>query len=213
MTRLRLLLRRVRRAVLRRRRLLAGLAAAAAVLAGYQATTAPAPATTPLLTAARDLPAGTVLEHGDLTRARFLPASVPTGVVPRAADAVGRTVAAPVRAGEPIVDLRLVSPALLDGHPGAVAAPVRIGDPGAVALLRVGDVVDVLAADPRRVGPATAVAESTTVIALPAAPDGGSTGLPGGASGRLVVLAVDPEAAKELAGAAVSGYLSVVLTH
>ena len=52
----------VRRAVLRRRRLLSALCAAAAVLAGLQAAAPPPPPTVTVLTAARDLPAGTVLD-------------------------------------------------------------------------------------------------------------------------------------------------------
>jgi hypothetical protein len=40
----------------------------------------------------------------------------------------GRTLAGPVRAGEPVTDVRLVSPSLAAGYPGRVLVPVRIAD-------------------------------------------------------------------------------------
>jgi Flp pilus assembly protein CpaB len=197
--------RRVRRVLRRRRRLLAALLTAAAVLVGLQAA---APATapgTPVLVAADDLPAGTVLAPHHLAWTEFTPDSVPAGVVRHVADAVGRTATGPVRAGEPITDVRLLAGSLLAGHAGRVAVPVRIGDPGAVELLRVGDTVDVLAAGGE--GPAVTVARDAAVLALPRARETLT------ASGGLVVLAVPEDTARDLAGAGVDGYLSVVLTH
>ena len=61
---------------------------------------------------------------------------------------MGRTLAAPLREGEPVTDVRVVAEGLLAGYPSLVAAPVRIADAGAVRLLRVGDRVDVVATDP-----------------------------------------------------------------
>jgi Flp pilus assembly protein CpaB len=199
-------LRRLRRTLLARRRLLAAVAAAVAVAAGLQASTAPPTPTRPVLTAARDLPAGTVLTSGDLTRAAFTLRSVPAGVLVSAGAALGRTIAAPVRAGEPITDVRLVAGSLLDGYPGQVAAPVRIGDPGVVRLLRVGDRVDVVAADPRG-EEALLVASDAVVMALPREPGRISAA----ASGGLVLLAVSEQAARDLATAGVARYLSLVL--
>ncbi len=160
-----------------------------------------------VLTAAHDLDGGTVVGRGDLSLTAFSPDSVPDGAVTTAELVVGRTTTGPVRAGEPITDVRLVAGSLLDGYPGRVAAPVRIGDPGAVALLRIGDRVDVIAADPQGRREAVVVAAGAPVVALPRASD---TAL---ASGGLVVLAVDEETARELAAASVSAYLSVVVTR
>jgi hypothetical protein len=84
-----------------------------------------------------------------------------------------------------------------------VSAPVRIADPGAVRLLRRGDVVDVLAVAPPR-GPARVVARRARVTGVPAE---GRTGAGGG--GALLVLAVTPGTAAELAGAAAGGELAV----
>src|SRR6476469_1628196 len=135
-------LRRARRQILARRRPIAAGCAAVAVLAVLQANAPPATPRATVLTAARDLPAGAVIGSDDLTRTAFDPADVPDGMLRDPRSAVGRTTAVPVRRGEALTDVRLVTSSLLTGHPGLVAVPVRIGDPGVVRLLRVGDRVD-----------------------------------------------------------------------
>lgn len=209
MNRLALLSRRVRRTVLARRRLLAGLTAAVAVAAGLQAAAEPPPPKFPVLTAARDIPGGSVIGPSDLEFVRFDPESVPSGVVLSEAKAVGRTAAVPVRAGEPITDVRLVSGSMLAAYPGMVAAPVRIGDAGAVALLKVGDRVDVLAADPQGGSAASVVAADAPVIAIPKQREASSAMTQGG----LIVLAISDRTAQTLATAGVSRYLSIVINH
>jgi Flp pilus assembly protein CpaB len=197
--------RAVRRAVLARRRPLAALCACVAVLAAVHAARPAQPRTVAVAVAARDLPSGTVLGHGDL-EVRRLPADVaPVGSSP---DAVGRTLAGPVRRGEAVTDVRLVAPSLVAAYPGRVVLPVRIADPDVVALLRVGDTVDLVAADPRR-GTATYVATGVPVLALPAAADHGSGATLGG---RLVVVAAQPSDVDRIAGAAATDLLSVVMT-
>jgi Flp pilus assembly protein CpaB len=200
----------VRRAVLRRRRLLSALFAAAAVLAGVRAVSPPPPATESVLTAARDLPSGTVLDSDDLVTRQLPDGAAPDGLA-SGDDVVGRTVAAPLRRGEPVTDVRLVGPSLLDGYPGLVAVPVRIPDAGAAALLEVGDRVDLLATDPTGTEPAFVVARGAQVIALPAA-DEGTTGI-GAVSGRLIVVATIGTVAEDLAAQAVRGFLSLALSR
>lgn len=200
--------RRLRRTVLARRRPLAAVCAAVAVVATLQANAAPPPPRVPVLTAARDLPAGAVLQPDDLTRTPFDPASVPTGVL-RGAQVVGRTTTTPLRAGEPLTDARLLAASLLDGYPGLVAVPVRIGDPGAVRLLRVGDRVDLLAADPQGQQPARTVGRDVPVLAIPRTGEES----PGLTNGALVVLGLADGEAATVAQAAVASFLSVVLTH
>lgn len=161
-----------------------------------------------MLTAARDLPPGTTLSAADLVRVGFDPVSVPDGVV-TLGEALGRTTVGPVRAGEPLTDVRLLGEALLDRYPGSVAAPVRIGDAASVDLLRVGDLVTVLAADPQDQAPAVTIADAVPVIGLPPR----RRADPALSSGALVVVAVDPATARALAGAAVSAFLSVVVVR
>lgn len=199
--------RRLRRLLLARRRLLAAVTAAFAVLVGLQATAPTPPPSRMVVTAAHDLPAGVPVAPDDLALTPFSPGTVPSGAATTRESLVGRTTTGPVRAGEPITDVRLVSGSLLEGYPGRVAAPVRIGDAGSVALLRIGDLVDVIAADPQGRREAALVAGGVPVVALPRAAD---TAL---ASGGLVVLAVTEDTAQALAAASVAAYLSVVVTR
>jgi Flp pilus assembly protein CpaB len=209
MNRLTLTLRRAHRAVLARRRSLAALSAAVAVAAGLQAASpAPSPRTL-VLTAAHDIDGGVVVRAADLRRTPYDPDAVPAGVVRRESAAVGRTTTGPVRAGEPVTDVRLVTSSLLDGYPGLVAVPVRIGDPGAVRLLRVGDRVDLLAADPRGEATARVVGRDVPVLAIPREDEQS----PGLSTGALVVIGVPTTTSRRVAQAAVSSYLSVVLTR
>jgi Flp pilus assembly protein CpaB len=161
-----------------------------------------------VLTAAHDLAAGVVVGAGDVRRAPYDPAGVPEGTLPAAA-VVGRTTTGPVRAGEPITDARLVEAGLLRGYPGLVAVPVRIGDPGAVRLLRAGDRVDLLAADPQGEQPATTLGEDVPVLAVPRSGEAD----PGLTTGALVVVGLPPAGARQAADASVSAFLSVVLTR
>ncbi len=200
-------LRRLRRSLLARRRGIAALCVGLAAAISMQAKAAPPPPRVEVLVAAHDLPGGAPVRRADLASAAFAPDSVPDGALRRGDEAVGRLLTGPVRRGEPLTDVRLLGSGLLAARPGTVAAPVRIGDRDAVALLRVGDHVDVLAADPRSRAPAVTVAWSAVVLALPPA----RSQDPGQASGALVVLAVDAEVARVLAGRAVSSFLSVVL--
>lgn len=209
MNRFALMHRRVRRTVLARRRLLAALAAATAVAAGLQAATGPPAPKSVIIVAAHDIPGGTVVGASDLAPAEFDPSSVPSGVIATAAEALGRTTATPVRAGEPITDVRLVGGSMLAGYPAAVAAPVRIGDPGAVALLQVGDHVDVLAADPQGASAAVVVAAGAPVIAIPRQEEAEAAVVSGG----LIVVAVTGGTAQDLAAAGVTSYLSVVINR
>ncbi len=186
------------------------MAAALAVLVALRAHAAPPPPTTVVLTAARDLPAGTELTAGDLAAVRFAPGSVPTGVLPGPAAAVGRTTTGPVRAGEPLTDARLLAATLLEGYPGLVAAPVRVGDPGVVGLLRAGDRITLIAADPQGEAEPVEVARDAPVVTVPRA---GRPSAPGLAGGALVVVAVPPETARLLAGHAVASYLSAVVVR
>ncbi|WP_426242255.1 SAF domain-containing protein [Nocardioides sp. LHG3406-4] len=196
----------LRRRVLAHRRLLAFLCAAAAVLVGVLATRPPAPPSDVVLVAARDLPSGTVLAAADLTEVAYADGTAPTSLDPRP---LGRTLAAPLRRGEAVTDVRLVSPTLAEGYPGLAAYPVRIPDADAVALLRVGDRIDVLATDPES-GEADVVLTDAPVLALPATDQSTRTE---GLAGRLVVLGVPETRLADVGGVAATQFLSVVLSR
>jgi Flp pilus assembly protein CpaB len=208
MTRLARALRRTRRAVLARRRPLAALCAGLAVAAGLRGNAAPPPPRTTLLVAAHDLPGAVALRPDDLTTRSFAPDSVPAGVLESPAQALGRTTVGPVRAGEPLTDARLVGRSMLAGYPGTVATPVRIGDPAAVGLVRVGDRVDLLAADPQGAGEATLLAHDAPVVAIPHR--AAATDL---VSGALIVVAVPDGTARGIAAAGVTSFVSLTISR
>lgn len=195
-------IRAVRHQLRRRRRLVAALLVAAAVLAGLRTVAPPAPDTVAVLVAARDLPSGALLEDGDLVRRDF-----PAGLAPPGATgaAAGRVLAAPVRRGEVLTDVRLVGPVLADAVPGETVLPVRLPDAGMATLLRAGDEVDLLATDPGT-GETTVVARDVTVLATPTGvPDGPA----GGSGGALVVVGASATEAIAIAGAGLAQYLTV----
>jgi len=205
--------RRLRRRVLLWRRPLAVVLAVLAVLGVLRATSEPAERTRRVVVARTDLAAGSPLSPVDLTTADLPRSAVPDGAaeagsIPALA---GRTLAAPLRRGEPLTDVRLVSPRLLEGYPGMVAVPVRVADPGAVTLLRAGDRVDLVATEPDGSG-SSVVAARTPVVAVPRSDrdDLAGGGLVGGG---LVVVAVPPARAPVLAGRSVTSVLSVVITR
>jgi len=193
-----------------RRGLAALLLATAALLAITGAPAQPEPGRT-VLVAARDLTAGALLSADDVRRASLPAAAVPPGALSEPAQAVGRTVTGAVRKGELLTDVRLIGPALLSAvaGPGAVATPVRLADPDATALLRAGDVIDVLAAPTAESSagqPAQVVAAGVPVLAVPANSEESAL-----VDGALVVVATTPPVAARLATAAVHARLSVTV--
>ena len=200
--------RRVRRAVLARRRSLAALCAALAVLASVQAVRVPASPTTPVLVAGKDLAGGRVLSAGDLVVREYAVGTTPAGAVTDAGSVSGRVLAAPLREGEPLTDVRLVGPGLLDGYPGKVVTPVRVADADAVRLVSVGDRVDLVASDPES-GTTATVASAAPVVAVPRR-RAGSASIE---SGALVVVAVSATESLDLARAAASSIVTVAFRH
>ncbi|MEZ0578006.1 SAF domain-containing protein [Nocardioides sp. MH1] len=192
----------VRRAVLRRRRLLAVLCVAGAVAAGLRATAPPAAPTVELVVAARDLPAGQVLGTGDLAVADVPPDALPGGAVTEENGVAGAVLASPLRAGEPVTDVRVVGPGLADAADGRVAVPVRLSDAAQAALLTAGDVIDLMATDPEHSTTST-IAAGAIVLAVPPPADGADA-----LSGRLVVLGISETAVAEVTAAAVTAFVT-----
>lgn len=169
--------------------------------AGVHAVSAPPPATVEVWGAARDLPAGSVLARDDVQLLALPPDAVPDG---RATETVGQTLAAPVRAGEPITDVRLVGAELAAAHPELTTVPVRLPDAGLADLLEPGDRIDLRATDPQA-GGSRVVAADALVLATPPAPDpAAATGAPG----ALVVLGVAPASVAGVTEASVRWFLS-----
>jgi len=191
----------VRRRLLRRRRLIAALLLGLAAVVAVRALAPPPPVTAEVLVAARDLPAGRALQEADLVTVRMPPDVVPQGA---AARPVGRRLAAPVRAGEPVTDVRLVGPDLGVAQPaGTVTAPVRLTDAGQVALLAPGDRISLLGTDPQS-GTTRILARDATVLAVPDRASASDGALPG----RLVVLALDSSVLYHVTAASAAEYVT-----
>ncbi len=197
------------------RRLLASGLLAGATAVGLQALEPPPPRSVRVVTAARDIESGSRLVPADLAVTRLLPSSVPDGAITSTAAAVSRTLVSAARRGEPLTDVRLAGagpPTTSDGN--TVSVPVRIADAEAVALLRPGDVVDVLGAAPSVDGSggtsARLLASAVRVLTVPRADSGSGLG-DLGSDGALVVLTTTSTTASRLAGAAVTDRLSLVL--
>lgn len=199
--RLRRFRRAVRRRILARRRWLAALCAGIAVAAGIQAAAPSSPTAVAVWVAIRDLPAGTVLSADDVRRQPLAPDSVPDGTAP---DPVGEVLAAPVRGGEPLTDVRLVGAGLASVHPDLTTIPVRLPDPGIVELLEPGDRIDLLATDPQA-GGSRVVAADAVVLATPPPREATAATTPPGA---LVVLGVAPASVAGVTEASVRWFLS-----
>lgn len=196
--------RRLRRAYARYRRLAAATLAAIAVLLLVRVISPPPAESVPVVVAAHDLSGGTTVGADDVRIARMAPALAPHGAFTQTTTVLGSTVAAPMRAGEALTDRRVLGKSLVAGYaPGLVAAPVRIQDPDVVTLLHAGDSIDVYVASTAQ-GPATRIASAVRVVMLPRVADDGR-------SGALVVLAVTPVDAAEIAAASATAPLSVTL--
>ncbi len=116
---------------------------------------------------------------------------------------LGRLVAAPLRAGQPLTDTSLVGPGLASGlSDGQVLTSISV--PTATGwLVRPGDVVDVVAGSSRAVSSAEVLAFAATVVAVPPAEPADDT-LP-------LVLALDGTAALAVRQAALVSPLDLLL--
>ena len=124
--------------------------------------------------------------------------------------AVGRALAAPMSRGEVVTTLRTVSSGLLRGYPGRTAVPLRVTDAAVVDLLRVGDRVSFVVADPDRRAAPRVLLDDVPVVAIPAVRE---SGLSSATPGRLVVAAVPTGSASEVAASAATSILIPVWTR
>jgi Flp pilus assembly protein CpaB len=178
----------------------------------------PVPQTRPVATARHDLVPGATLSADDLVVvARPVDTLAPDSVAD--ADAVsGRVVAFPVRSGETVRERDVVGHELLDAlGADAVATPVRLSDEAALASVRPGDLVDVVAArasdgsNPARAEVVASRVRVLTVGSPTAASGSGLLGSSGSGSAPVLLLATTQEQSLDIAAAMVGSRLSVTL--
>lgn len=194
--------------IARHRRLLAALFAAAAVALALAAVSPSPPERVEIAVASRDLSGGTAVTADDVAATRVPPAAVPDGLLSQH-EVVDRVLAAPMRAGEPFTDRRLVGSGLLSGwDDDLVATPVRLADPTTTTLLRIGDRINLLATD--GTSAARVIADDVPVLTIAPGTDALGSDSLAAESAVLVVGATDDQAA-QLARAAVTSQLTFTI--
>jgi Flp pilus assembly protein CpaB len=101
-----------------------------------------------VVVAAHDLAPGTALTPDDVRVENRLATTLPDGSQADPGAVIGSTLASPTRRGEVLTDVRLLGSRLAESTagPGARIVPLHLADSALIDLVRVGDVVDVLAA-------------------------------------------------------------------
>jgi len=159
-----------------------------------------------VVVAARDLPPGAELTADDLRLERRLAATLPDGSRAELGAVVGSTLAGPARRGEVLTDVRLLGSRLAEAAigskagPGARIVPLHLTDGALIDLVRVGDVVDVLAAPANETQPAAqsvsrVVATDAVVVLVSAKPK-----VQADDSDRVVLVALPARVANTVAG-------------
>ncbi|MGW0159361.1 SAF domain-containing protein [Mycobacterium sp. NPDC003323] len=189
------------------RRAAAGLLVLLAAIAALRPD--PAGERTDVLVTSRDLSPGTPLTAADVTVESRLATTVPDGAQTEITAVLGTNLTAPARRGEVITDVRLLGSRLTaaTAGPDARIVPVHLADDALVDLIRPGDVVDVLAAGGDGTGPDAApeVIATRAVVAMVSEQAAGPTG----ASRRVVLVVLPRQAANAVAGAALTGDITV----
>ncbi|OBF20478.1 flagellar biosynthesis protein FlgA [Mycobacterium kubicae] len=166
-----------------------------------------------VVVAARDLSPGTALSAEDVKLEKRLPATLPDGSRTDVGMVVGATLASPTRRGEVLTDVRLLSSRLAEAAVGAGAriVPLHLADDALIDLVRVGDVVDVLAAassDAQPAGQAVAkVIATDAVVILVSAKQKASAA----DAERVILVALPARVANTVAGSALGQAVTLTL--
>lgn len=182
--------------------LLVGLAAVLAL--SPQAGSEPR---TEVVVAARDLVPGAVLDATAVSLRALPQDAVPDGTKRSVDDVAERLLAAPVRRGEPITDVRLAGAELARsaaGDPNAVGVPLRLSDPDIAALLHPGATVDVVTLGERQQQPLVLATGAIVLAVL-------DTGRSVADEGALVLVALPAQAATRVAGASLAQPVTVTV--
>lgn len=148
----------------------------------------------------QELRAGSVIQESHLQERSYPRDVLPTQVVAESTQLIGQTLVSGVYPGQYATDLMVLSPRLGEG-PHDTLVPLRLADPDVARLLRHGDRVSVVAADPHADSAAAHIIARGARVVL-------SEGEPG-----TILLALDEDAAQAVAAAALRGPLSVILAN
>lgn len=146
----------------------------------------------------QELHAGSVIQESHLQERHYPRSVLPTQVLDDPEQLIGQTLVSGVYPGQYATDIMVLSPRLGEG-PNDTLVPLRLADPDVARLLRHGDQVSVVAADPQSDSAAARVIARGGRVIL-------SNAEPG-----TILLALDEEAAQAVAAASLRGPLSVIL--
>jgi Flp pilus assembly protein CpaB len=110
-----------------------------------------------VVVATHDLTPGAALTSDDIHLEKRSTTMLPDGAQANLAAVIGSTLAGPTRRGEVLTDVRLLGTRLAESTagPGARIVPLHLADGALIDLVRIGDVVDVLAAPSTEAHPGT----------------------------------------------------------
>ncbi len=166
-----------------------------------------------VVVAAHDLAPGAALTGDDVRLEKRLATTIPDGSQADLSAVVGSTLASPTRRGEVLTDVRLLGSRLAESTagPGARIVPLHLADSALIDLVRVGDVVDVLAApaaDSRADSQAvTKVVATDAVVVLVSA----KAKIQDADSERVVLVALPARVANTVAGSALGQAVTLTL--
>ncbi|BBY02363.1 hypothetical protein MSEO_28620 [Mycobacterium seoulense] len=184
------------------------------VLAGLAALRSnPAGDYAEVVVADHDLRPGAALTPADVRLEKRLATTIPDGARTDVGALLGSTLAGPTRRGEILTDVRVLGTRLAESTagPGARIVPLRLADGALIDLVRVGDVVDVLAA-PATGSPETpqaapkVVATDAVVVLVSAKPK-----VQAGDGDRVVLVALPARVANTVAGSALGQAVTLTL--
>ncbi|OBJ11152.1 SAF domain-containing protein [Mycobacterium sp. 1465703.0] len=166
-----------------------------------------------VVVAGHDLRPGAALTATDVRIEKRLAATVPEGARVELGAVVGSTLAGPARRGEVLTDVRLLDSRLAESTagPGARIVPLHLADPALIDLVRVGDVVDVLAApatgSPDLSHTAPKVVATDAVVVLVSAKEK----LQAADNDRVVLVALPARVANTVAGSTLGQNVTLTL--
>ena len=156
----------------------------------------------PVVVAARELPAGTVLTAEDICVVEIPQQVLPDGWRELPDEVIGATTTGPMTRGTVLTSAATrTGPGPGDGR---VVVPFRVNDASTASLIRVGDLITVVGSSPD--GSVVELASRVEVTALPS-PDESW----GSSTGALIAVACDPSTGAQLAAAAGQMSLGIVL--
>ncbi len=170
-----------------------------------------------VVVADHDLRPGAALTSADVRLEKRLATTIPDGARADLGSVVGSTLAGPTRRGEVLTDVRLLGSRLAEAAlgskagPGARIVPLHLADGALIDLVRVGDVVDVLAA-PATSGPDNAhaapkVVATDAVVVLVSAKEK----VQAADDDRVVLVALPARVANTVAGSALGQTVTLTL--